>query len=105
MEWNNAKTQDLMRVILKLKTVGEATRFFRDLLTEDELIEFGNRWQAAQMLARGKSYTRIADATRLSSRTIARVSRWLSRGMGGYKLMLNRLGHHHAHPPVRKGVL
>ena len=104
MTWDNAKTQDLMRAIVKLNTTDEARRFFRDLLTEDELAEFGNRWLAARLLARGVSYTKIADQTRLSSTTIARVSKWLNQGMDGYKLMLNRISHHSHIPTVRNGA-
>ena len=94
-----------MRTILKLKTADEATRFFRDLLTEDELIEFGNRWLAARLLARGVPHTKIATRTHPSSRTIARVSKWLNQGEDGYKLMLGRLSHHAHSNPVRKGVV
>ena len=80
-----------MKALLALKNAGQAKRFLRDLLTEAELIEFGNRWQAAQMLDRGVSYAAIAEATGLSSRTIARIKRWLTSGMGGYKIVLERL--------------
>ncbi|OGN29705.1 MAG: hypothetical protein A3A33_04410 [Candidatus Yanofskybacteria bacterium RIFCSPLOWO2_01_FULL_49_25] len=104
-KWDNNNTRDLMKTIIKLKTADEAKRFFRDLLTEEELMEFGNRWKAARLLARGVSYTKIEDATRLSSATIARVSRWLNRGMDGYKLMLNRVAnHHHNSSPAGKGL-
>ena len=88
---------DLMNAILKLKTTDEARRFFRDLLTKEELIEFAKRWKTAQMLDKKVSYTRIAATTGLSSTTIARVSKWLNNGMDGYKLMINRIAHHHAH--------
>lgn len=94
-----------MRVILRLKTTDEARRFFRDLLTEEELMEFGNRWLAARLLAKGVSYTKIQRRTRLSSTTIARVSKWLNKGMDGYKLMLQRISHHAHALPVRKGVV
>jgi len=104
MNWNNDKTNQLIQAILRLKTVDEARRFFRDLLTEDELVEFGNRWFAARLLARGVSYTKISTRTRLSSTTIARVSKWLNNGMDGYKLMLNRISHHHNSSPVGKGL-
>lgn len=105
MQWNTKKTDELMGAILQLKTKAEAKRFFRDLLTEDELIEFGNRWEAAKLLSRGVSYTKIEDATRLSSATIARVSKWLNKGMDGYKLVLSRISHHAHASPVRKGVV
>ncbi|MBI4093318.1 MAG: hypothetical protein HY420_05335 [Candidatus Kerfeldbacteria bacterium] len=97
--WNNPQTNELIRAILKLKTAREARKFFRDLLTEDELMEFGKRWQAARMLDVAVPYTKIVKQTGLSSRTIARISWWLEKGMGGYKLMLARL--HHRTAPSR----
>src|ERR1051326_8017336 len=103
--WDNKKTEGLLKAILKLKNLEEAKRFFRDLLTEAELEEFGNRWLAAQMLREGKSYTTIRGKTGLSITTIARISSWLKKGTGGYRLMLNRLQlHHHNSPPVGKGL-
>ena len=106
MTVENTKTNELIKAILKLKTVDEGRRFFRDLLTEDELSEFGNRWLAARLLDKGVSYTKISDRTRLSSTTIARVSKWLNKGMNGYKLVLNRISHHnHAQIPVGREVV
>ncbi|PIS05246.1 MAG: transposase [Candidatus Buchananbacteria bacterium CG10_big_fil_rev_8_21_14_0_10_42_9] len=95
--WDNQQTKNLLRAILALKNVNEAKRFFRDLLTENELIEFANRWQAAQMLEQNVPYSTIEKKTGLSSTTVARVSQWLNKGMGGYKLILKRLklNHHH----------
>lgn len=90
----NKKTTNLYKAILSLKNQVEARKFFRDLLTEGEIIEFGNRWQAAQMLSQNIQYPKIQAATGLSSRTIARISKWLNQGKGGYKLMINRLNHH-----------
>ena len=88
--WDNKKTEDLMKAVLALKTVDEAKRFFRDLLTPAELEEFGNRWLAAQMLDNKISYTTIRGKTGLSSATIARIAKWLKKGMGGYRLILDR---------------
>lgn len=90
---DDKKIGDLMKAILTLKTRNEARRFFRDLLTEKELIEFGNRWKAARMLAKNRPYTEIIDQTGLSSTTVARVSKWLNSGKNGYKLILKRLNH------------
>ena len=92
----NKEVQSLFEAILALKGKREASAFFRDLLTESELLEFGNRWQAAQMLADKALYTDIVKKTGLSSTTIARISKWLNDGMGGYRLMINRL-HSHTH--------
>ena len=91
MNWDNPATENLFKAVLKLKTLDEAKRFFRDLLTSEEIIEFGKRWQAAQLLAEKVPYSEIVRKTGLSSTTVARVSRWLNRGMGGYKLMLKKL--------------
>ncbi len=100
-KWSE-KTKNLMKAILVLRDIGEAKRFFRDLMTEQELVEFGNRWQAAQMLYSNISYMEIEKETGLSSRTIARVSKWLNKGKDGYKLMLQRMVSHHRNSFFRK---
>ncbi len=88
---DDKKIKDLISVILLLKNSGEAKKFLRDLLTESELVEFGNRWKAARMLSEKIPYIKIVGETGLSSTTIARVSDWLSGGTGGYKLMLKKI--------------
>jgi len=97
-KWNNPKTENLFKTILTLKNINEARRFFRDLLTEQEIIEFSKRWQAAQMLYKNIPYSTIEKETGLSSTTVARVAKWLNQGMAGYKLMLQRLNSHHHNP-------
>jgi TrpR-related protein YerC/YecD len=81
---------DLYMAILRLESLDECRRFFRDLLTEYEIKEFVKRWKAARMLADGIPYTQIEEDTGLSTRTIARVGRWLKKGKGGYAMMLKR---------------
>ena len=103
-KWDNKTTEYLFNAILELKNIKETKRFFRDLLTEAEIIEFGKRWQAAKMLYKNISYEKIERETGLSSRTVARISKWLNKGMGGYKLMLKRLNHHHNLSPSGKGL-
>jgi len=90
-KWINQDTDALFEAILKLKNLDEARRFFRDLLTEKEIMEFGQRWKVARMLAGRIRYTKIAKETGMSSTTIARVHKWLKKGMGGYKIVLERL--------------
>ncbi len=104
MNWNNPDTQKLFNAILALKTQDEAKRFFRDLLTEAEIVEFAKRFQAAQMLENNIPYSTIEKQTGLSSTTVARVAKWLNRGMGGYKLILERLklNHHTQNSLSRK---
>ena len=88
-------SRELFEVILLLKTEAECTKFFRDLLTEAEIKEFSNRWKVANMLNKKIDYKTIETETKMSSTTIARISKWLNSGMGGYRLMLNRLSTHH----------
>ncbi|MCB0359139.1 MAG: hypothetical protein KDD44_05875 [Bdellovibrionales bacterium] len=90
-EWDNQETADLMRAVLSLKNASEAKRFFRDLLTEGELLEMGRRWKAARMLHDGASYATVEAETGLSSATVARISKWLKEGTGGYRVVLKRL--------------
>lgn len=88
----NARAKASLReAILSLKNNDECRRFLRDLLTEPEIKEFANRWKVARMLNQKISYERIAKETGMSSTTIARVNKWLTKGKGGYKLMLRRL--------------
>jgi len=97
-KWINKSSDSLFKAILALKDLDEARRFFRDLLTEEEIKEFANRWQVAQMLSQKVPYTQIEKQTGMSSTTIARIAKWLNRGMNGYKLMLNRVNHQNLAP-------
>ncbi len=83
---------ELYSAILSLKDLREAKSFFRDLLTEGEIREFAERWKVAAMLANKVPYTEIIEETGLSSRTVARVARWVNKGTGGYRLVLKRKG-------------
>lgn len=82
--WLNKNTDELIATILKLKNREQAALFLRDLMTERELIEMGNRWKAARMLYNSEPYKDIIEKTGLSSRTIARIQHWLTSGTGGY---------------------
>ena len=90
--WENKETKELFDAVIKLKTSDEAHRFFRDLCTPEEIDEMARRWQMAKMLAKGVSYRDIADKVEVSTSTVTRVSHWLNDGMGGYQLILKRLG-------------
>ena len=103
-QWDNKTTENLLKAVLALKNTEEAKMFFRDLLTEAEILEFGKRWQAAQMLSENAAYFEIEKETGLSSRTIARVAKWFNKGMGGYKLILKRQNHHRNFVPTGRGL-
>lgn len=88
---NNKDAKDFFQAFLSLKNEEECKKFLRDLLTEAELKEFINRWKVAQMLDKQVPYEEISKATGMSSTTIARISKWLTTGMGGYQLVLSRI--------------
>lgn len=93
--WVTPDVKDLFFAILRVKNQEEAIRFFRDLLTEEEIREFAARWKVARMLNEKKPYTKIVNETGMSSTTIARISKWLNNGMNGYKLAIAKLNTHH----------
>ena len=97
MATRDREIDQLLRAVLSLNNIGEARRFFRDLLTDDELEMIKRRWLVASMLADGHSYREIEEATGMSSRTVARIARWIKEGPGGYRLALKRsdAAHHH----------
>ena len=89
-DYPTEEMRNLYKAILTLKTLDEATRFFRDLLTETEIKEFSNRWKMVQMIAHGIPYLDIAQKLGVSTTTVNRCAKWLHNGMGGYKLALDR---------------
>lgn len=94
---------NLLKATLLLRTKGEAQKFLRDLLTQQEILGFARRWEVAQLLNAGTSYSTIEKETGLSSTTIARISKWLNNGSGGYQLMLKKI-HPQLHRRLKKKV-
>jgi|SRR3989344_4749290 len=100
MDWRKPFNKALVGAVLSLRTRDEAERFLRDLLTEDEIAEFGRRFETARLLTADVPYSQIQKLTGLSATTIARVSKWLQGDLGGYRLIIDRM-HHHA--PFSRG--
>ncbi len=86
-----AKTDDLYRAILQLKTEQDCYDFFQDLCTVSELRAMEQRFQVAALLHDGQVYHEILRRTGASSATVSRVSRSLNYGSGGYERILNRI--------------
>ena len=103
MNWKSNENKRLIQAILALKTEDEAGRFLRDLMTEKEIVEFGKRLQAAEMLAQKISYSIIEQKTGLSSTTVARVAKWLNGKEGGYRAIISKF-HHHNSIQSRRGL-
>jgi len=103
VNWNNKKSDQLVKAILSLKDPNDVKNFLRDLMTEIEIKEFANRLEVAKMLSENIPYTTIEKKTGLSSTTIARVSKWLNSTEGGYRNILNKL-HHSNSIQIRRGL-
>lgn len=93
-----ADVDDLLTVLAKLDEPDGVFALLEDLFTVREIRETSQRLLVARLLAAGKSYAAIEAETGASATTIARVSKCLSYGSGGYKRALEILGEE---PPVK----
>lgn len=76
---------ELFNEILKLETIEECNKFFDDLCTITELDAMLQRIKAAKMLLEDKTFQEVTKETKISSATLARVSKCIKYGDGGYK--------------------
>ena len=96
--WKDTKSQQLAEALVSIQDNLTMQNFLRDVMTEKEIIEISARFEAAKMLSEGKKYTEIVTATKLSSRTVARISEWLQNGCNGYQAALKTVHHDHLSP-------
>jgi TrpR-related protein YerC/YecD len=82
--------RELCAALVKLETVEEAEKFLDDLCTIKELEAMSQRLRAAKMLLDGKTYNEIVEETEISSATLARVSKCVRYGDGGYKTVIEK---------------
>ena len=82
---------ELFEAILSLKSTKECRAFFRDLCTLSEIKAMIERFQVAKMVNKNIPYREISKKTGSSTTTVTRVAHWLHHGMGGYKLVLERM--------------
>ncbi len=100
--WDDSKAQQLAEALACITDISTMRNFLRDVMTEKEITEMSARFEAAKMLLAGCKYTDIVAKTKLSSRTVARISDWLQNGAGGYQAALKTIDIHHDHlPPAR----
>ena len=86
-----ADVDDLLTVLATLDEPDDVFSLLEDLFTVREIRETSQRLLVARLLAAGKSYAAIEAETGASATTIARVSKCLSYGSGGYKRALEIL--------------
>lgn len=100
--WTTDASMQLARTITDITDIQVMQDFLRDVMTEKEIIEISMRLEAARMLSKGYKYKEIISKTKLSSRTVARISEWLQNGTNGYSEVLGQVNNHHDHiPPAR----
>lgn len=88
----NDEMQDLFRAALRPQTLREQARFFRDLLTDDELRMLAQRWRVAEEIWKTKdSYQQIAERVQTSTATVNRVASKVRFGEGGFEHALKNL--------------
>lgn len=95
--WDSYSTQQLAVVMASIPNETDMQNFLRDVMTEKEIFEISSRLEAARMLTTGEKYTEITKQTKLSSRTVARISDWLKNGNNGYTVALDVITSHHTH--------
>lgn len=83
---------DLLYDALKLiRSKDEFYNFFEDLCTVVEMQSLAHRFMVAKLLHEGKTYTEVSEETGASTATISRISKCLSYGADGYKVILDRM--------------
>lgn len=85
------EVDDLLRVFAALDDEDVIFSLLEDMFTIREIKETSQRLAVARLLDAGRSYSAIEEATGASATTIARVSKCLSYGSGGYTAALNVL--------------
>lgn len=85
------EVENLLRVFVGLDDKDVVFALLEDMFTIREIKETSQRLAVARLLDAGRSYAAIEEATGASATTIARVSKCLSYGSGGYAAALHIL--------------
>ena len=83
--------RNLCVALASLQTPEEIRAFLRDLCTPAEIQAMADRWAVVDPLERAIPYREIQKLTGVSTATIGRVARFLTRGYGGYETARQRL--------------
>lgn len=85
------EVESLLEVLAAIDDKDTLFALLEDMFTIREIRESSQRLAVARMLDEGNSYAKIEEATGASATTIARVSKCLSYGAGGYRAALDEL--------------
>ena len=90
-EIRSQEVDDLLHVLSEMDDEDDIFALLEDMFTIREIRETSQRLAVARMLDAGKSYAAIEKATGASATTIARVSKCLAYGSGGYEKAITLL--------------
>ena len=90
-EEENKQVDELVRLLVDVSDEQAVSEILLDLFTLREIRDLASRLQVAKMLSSSLSYSEIEKQTGVSATTIARVSKCLTQGSGGYAKALEIL--------------
>lgn len=76
----NKNLEELITMLLDIRTKEEMSDFLRGILTPKELLELSNRLQIVKMLKMGISHHDIAGKLHVGVATVSRGSREIQQG-------------------------
>ena len=85
------EVDDLLHVLASIDDEDRVFALLEDLFIIREIKETSQSLAVARLLSAGKSYASIEESTGASATTIARVSKCLNYGAGGYRHALEIL--------------
>lgn len=85
------EVEGLLDVLVAIDDKDTMFALLEDMFTIREIRESSQRLAVARLLDEGKSYAKIEQATGASATTIARVSKCLGYGSGGYRAALDKV--------------
>jgi len=88
----NEDVDEALMALVYIDNLKDMQNFSNDIFTNGELKAMAMRWKAVRMLRAGIVYTKVSEATGMSSATIARLVKLLSRRAGGFNNMLEQMG-------------
>lgn len=90
-DMRSEEVDNLLKVFSGMEDQNDIFAFLEDVFTVREIREISQRLAVAKLLDSGKSYYEIEQMTGASATTIARVSKCLAYGSGGYAKALEIL--------------
>ncbi len=79
--------EELYQAIIKIDNEEDCQEFLDDLLTPQELASLSGRVHCAKLFIEGETYVKVNEETKVSSATLARVSKCVKYGKGYNKIL------------------